>query len=173
MNRLFVIDKPKNISSNFYLKRIKWKYKVKKAGFSGTLDPFANGCLITAFGQYTKLFRFLKKTPKIYRATLWLGADSETLDIEKITTTYHNWRKSENYEDEKGFCKSATIEEIQKHSHVLTPGRYVGIPDEEDDGIPFEDKMAELTATLKQQMDKEADLNQEITTQLSKIGFGL
>ncbi len=86
MNRLFVIDKPKNISSNFYLKRIKWKYKVKKAGFSGTLDPFANGCLITAFGQYTKLFRFLKKTPKTYIATLWLGADSETLDIEKVTS---------------------------------------------------------------------------------------
>ena len=85
MNRLFVIDKPKNISSNFYLKKIKWKYRVKKAGFSGTLDPFANGCLITAFGQYTKLFRFLKKTPKTYIATLWLGASSDTLDIEKVT----------------------------------------------------------------------------------------
>ena len=49
----------------------------------------------------------------------------------------------------KGYCKSATIEEIQKHKHVLTPGRYVGIPDEEDDGIPFEDKMADLSATSK------------------------
>ena len=99
-------------------------------------------------------------------------------DIDKITNTYHNWRSSASsdtakYEDEKGFCKSATIEEIRKHSHVLTPGRYVGIPDEIDDGIPFEDKMAELTATLKQQMNKEAELNQEIETQLSKIGFSL
>jgi len=100
-------------------------------------------------------------------------------DIDKITTTYHNWRSeadsqaNEHYEDEKGFCKSATIEEIRKHSHVLTPGRYVGIPDEEDDGIPFEDKMAGLTATLKQQMAKEAELNQEIATQLSKIRFSL
>ena len=85
-NRLFVIKKPIFISSNFYLKRIKRKFKVKKAGFSGTLDPFAKGCLITAFGQYTKLFRFLKKTPKKYRATLWLGASSLSGDIENITS---------------------------------------------------------------------------------------
>jgi type I restriction enzyme M protein len=94
-------------------------------------------------------------------------------DIDKISSTYHNWRQEENYEDEKGFCKSAILEEIQKHNHVLTPGRYVGIPDEEDDGIPFEDKMVDLTTTLKQQMEKEAELNQEIETQLSKIGFKL
>jgi len=92
-------------------------------------------------------------------------------DINKVTETYHNWRKDENYKNIKGYCKSATLEEIQKHSHVLTPGRYVGIPDEEDDGIPFETKMEDLTATLKQQIKKEAELNQEIATQLSKIGF--
>ncbi len=92
-------------------------------------------------------------------------------DIQKITNTYHNWRKNENYKNIKGYCKSATLEEIQKHSHVLTPGRYVGIPDEEDDGIPFETKMTDLTATLKQQIDKEAELNKEIATQLAKIGF--
>ena len=83
-NRLFVVNKPINISSNGYLSRIKRKYKVKKAGFSGTLDPFACGVLIIAFGQYTKLFRFLKKSPKTYQATLWLGVSSPTLDIEKI-----------------------------------------------------------------------------------------
>ena len=94
-------------------------------------------------------------------------------DIDTITDTYHNWRKGEDYEDIKGYCKSATIEEIQKHKHVLTPGRYVGIPDEEDDGIPFEDKMADLSAKLKEQMDKEAQLNQEIKEQLSNIGVNL
>ena len=94
-------------------------------------------------------------------------------DIETITDTYHNWRKGNGYEDVKGYCKSATIEEIQKHKHVLTPGRYVGIPDEEDDGIPFEEKMADLSATLKEQMEKEADLNQEIKDQLSNIGVNL
>jgi tRNA pseudouridine55 synthase len=84
MNRLFVANKPTGVSSNYFLKGIKRKYKVKKAGYSGTLDPFANGCLIVAFGQYSKLFRFLQKTPKRYEATLFLGAFSETLDIEKI-----------------------------------------------------------------------------------------
>ena len=94
-------------------------------------------------------------------------------DIAKIRDTYHNWRKGEGYENEKGFCKSATIEKIRKHSHVLTPGRYVGIEDEEDDGIPFEEKMLALTTTLKEQMDKEEQLNQEIKEQLAKIGIEL
>ena len=94
-------------------------------------------------------------------------------DLVKIVTTYHNWRKSENYHNEKGFCKSATLVEIQKHNHVLTPGRYVGIEAVEDDGISFETKMAALTTTLKQQMDKEAELNNEIATQLAKIGLTL
>ena len=93
-----------------------------------------------------------------------------TEDIDTITNTYHNWRKGNGYEDLKGYCKSATIEEIQKHKHVLTPGRYVGIPDEEDDRIPFEEKMADLTASLKEQMEKEEKLNQEIKDQLSNIG---
>lgn len=77
------------------------------------------------------------------------------------------------YKDIKGFCKSATIEEIEKHNHVLTPGRYVGIEAVEDDGISFETKMEVLTTTLKQQMDKEAELNNEIATQLAKIGLSL
>jgi len=63
---------------------IKRKYNTKKVGFSGTLDPFATGCLIVATGQYTKLFQYLKKTPKSYLATLWLGANSKSLDIENI-----------------------------------------------------------------------------------------
>jgi len=84
LNRLFVVKKPVFISSNFYLNRVKRKYKNKKAGFSGTLDPFACGCLVVAFGQYSKLFRFLKKTPKSYRTTIWLGASSDSLDIENV-----------------------------------------------------------------------------------------
>jgi type I restriction enzyme M protein len=99
--------------------------------------------------------------------------DFEDKDLELISETYHNWRKGENYNNVKGFCKSATIEEIEKHSHVLTPGRYVGIEAVEDDGIPFSDKINALTATLKTQMDKEAELNYEIATQLAKIGFAL
>jgi tRNA pseudouridine55 synthase len=86
MNRLFVVNKPIGRSSNGYMGHIKRKYGTKKVGFSGTLDPFASGCLIVATGQYTRLFQYLAKTPKVYRATLWLGADSPTLDIEKVTS---------------------------------------------------------------------------------------
>ncbi len=84
MNALFVTYKPPFVSSNAHLSFLKRKYNNKKAGFSGTLDPFAKGVLVIAFGKYTRLFRFLKKTPKKYVATLWLGAKSESLDIEKI-----------------------------------------------------------------------------------------
>ena len=84
MNRLFVAYKPTGIGSNLFLSKLKRKYGCKKAGFSGTLDPFAKGCLIIGFGTHTKLFRFLNKTPKKYRATLWLGAKSESLDTEMV-----------------------------------------------------------------------------------------
>lgn len=99
-------------------------------------------------------------------------------DIERIEQTYQTWCASPDsatvkYEDVKGFCKSSKLEEIEKHSFVLTPGRYVGIPDEEDDGIPFKDKMNDLTATLAGQMQKEKALDDEIKKQLAKIGFEL
>ena len=84
MNRLFVSYKPSGIGSNLFLSKLKRKYNNKKAGFTGTLDPFAKGVLIVGFGSHTKLFRFLNKTPKTYRATLWLGAHSDSLDTEMI-----------------------------------------------------------------------------------------
>ena len=93
-------------------------------------------------------------------------------DMQKIAKTYQEWRsKDGKYEDIKGFCKSAPMAEVQKHNHVLTPGRYVGIPDGVDDGIPFAEKMGKLTVTLKEQMAKEAELNEEIKKQLHKVGF--
>jgi tRNA pseudouridine55 synthase len=85
MNALLVAYKPSGIGSNKYLYELKRKYGEKKAGFSGTLDPFAKGVLVVGFGTHTKLFRFLNKTPKRYRATLWLGAKSDSLDIERVT----------------------------------------------------------------------------------------
>ena len=84
MDRLFVAYKPSGIGSNQFLSKLKRKYNTKKAGFTGTLDPFAKGVLIIGMGSYTKLFRFLDKTPKTYRATLWLGAHSLSLDTEMI-----------------------------------------------------------------------------------------
>ena len=95
-------------------------------------------------------------------------------DITKVADTYHNWlNEQEQYKDTKGFCKSAILDEIKKHKYVLTPGRYVGIPDEEDDGIPFEEKMATFTSQLKEQMHHAQALDEEIKTQLSKIGVEL
>ena len=95
-------------------------------------------------------------------------------DVAKVSETYHEWRKQNGkYEDIKGFCKSANLEEIAKHNFVLTPGRYAGIKDEEDDGIPFEEKMAELTKALAQQMAREKVLDDEIKKQLKNIGYDL
>lgn len=92
-------------------------------------------------------------------------------DISKISETYHNWKKSENYEDIAWFCKSANKEEVEKNDFVLTPWRYVWIPEEEDDWIPFADKMKVLTEKLSEQMKKEEEMNNEIKIQLEKIGF--
>lgn len=76
--------KPPYISSNGYLTQLKKRYGVQKAGFSGTLDPFAQGVLVVAFGAFTRLFRYLKTAPKRYRGVVWLGVQSESLDIENI-----------------------------------------------------------------------------------------
>jgi len=93
-------------------------------------------------------------------------------DIKYIADTYHKWRnKGGKYKDIKGYCKSATLEDIQKHKYVLTPGRYVGIPDEEDDGVPFEEKMAGYTAELREQMEEGKRLDKDIKKSLESIGF--
>ena len=95
-------------------------------------------------------------------------------DIAEITRTYHAWRgesKDGNYEDVAGYCKSGTIEEIQKNDYVLTPGRYVGVEDEEDDGIPFEDKMTDLSKTLYKQMAEGKQLDKAIRENLKVLGY--
>ncbi|MFH2036445.1 MAG: class I SAM-dependent DNA methyltransferase [Candidatus Zixiibacteriota bacterium] len=95
-------------------------------------------------------------------------------DIARITNTYHEWRKEKSkYEDIKGFCKSVTLEDVEKNKFVLTPGRYVGIPDEEDDGVSFDNKMKSLTSELSKQIAEEKRLDDEIKRQLGKIGYSL
>lgn len=96
LNKLLVVNKPMFMSSNSYLNRIKRKYKNKKAGFSGTLDPFAKGCLIVAFGQYSKLFKYMSKTPKSYKAVIWLGALSDSLDTENMISIENEKRLNLN-----------------------------------------------------------------------------
>ncbi|MGL5622823.1 N-6 DNA methylase, partial [Cetobacterium sp.] len=94
-------------------------------------------------------------------------------DIQKIADTYHQWRGSKEgqYEDIQGFCKSATLEEVKGHEYILTPGRYVGIEEAEDDGIPYEEKMADLSAKLAEQFAKSRHLEDEIRANLAKLGF--
>jgi len=90
-------------------------------------------------------------------------------DIKKISGTYHNWENPKgNYEDIKGFCKSATIEEVRKLDYVLTPGRYVGLPDEEDD-FDFKERFTKLKAEFEKQLEEEADLNKKILEKLAKV----
>jgi type I restriction enzyme M protein len=96
-------------------------------------------------------------------------------DLEKIVSTYHRWRGEEGtgqYEDIPGFCKSATTAEIAAHGHVLTPGRYVGAEEVEDDGDPFEEKMPRLVAELRAQFEESAKLEQAITANLRGLGYG-
>ena len=113
-----------------------------------------------------------------------------TEDIATIAETYHNWRTN-NWNngddgqdspsvarghgarsDRAGFCKSATLEDIAKNDYVLTPGRYVGAAEVEDDGIPFEVKMKELSQTLYQQMKEAEELDKTIRKNLEELGYG-
>ena len=96
-------------------------------------------------------------------------------DVAKIAGTYHAWRGDKDagtYADIPGFCKAAALEDIRKHGHVLTPGRYVGAEAVEDDGEPFEEKMARLAATLRQQQGEAASLDAAITSNLRELGYG-
>ncbi len=95
-------------------------------------------------------------------------------EIERIARTYHAWRGERGagkYEDVAGFCKSATLEEIEAHGFVLTPGRFVGAPEIEDDGVPFEEKMAELSAELYEQMAEARELDNTIRRNLEALGY--
>ena len=96
-------------------------------------------------------------------------------DITRIADTYHAWRCEEGtagYADVPGFCKAATLEEVRKQDHVLTPGRYVGAEAQEDDGEPFEDKMKRLVAQLREQQAEGARLDAAIAKNLRYLGYG-
>lgn len=118
-------------------------------------------------------------------------------EIKLICDTYHSWRDSgtesavllvaeqvapyqidnhkkeeiKMYEDVQGFCKSASIEEVRSHEYILTPGRYVGIEEVEDDGEPFDEKMTRLTTELAEMFTKSHQLEEEIRKRLGAIGY--
>jgi type I restriction enzyme M protein len=97
-------------------------------------------------------------------------------DLKKITDTYHSWRGDKEcdaeYQDTKGFCRAVELAEIKEHGFVLTPGRYVGAEDIEDDGVDFDEKMKGLTAKLKEQVAKSDQLSKEIFKNLKVLGYG-
>ena len=106
-------------------------------------------------------------------------------DLAKITETYHVWRGEEldtantptettttEYQDIAGYCKSATLADMKANDYVLTPGRYVGAAEIEDDGIPFETKMSELSRTLYSQMNQAEELDKSIRKNLEALGYG-
>ena len=100
--------------------------------------------------------------------------DLSAEDIARVADTYHVWLGKEGldaYADLPGFCKSAGLEEIRTHGHVLTPGRYVGAPPQGGDGVPFAEKMAQLTAQWRAQQAKARRLDGAIADNLKSLGF--
>jgi type I restriction enzyme M protein len=99
----------------------------------------------------------------------------EDHDIARIADTYHAWRGDKDagkYEDVPGFCKAAMLDDIRKHGHVLTPGRYVGAAEAEDDGEPFDEKMKRLTTELARQFAESHELEETINKTLRGLGYG-
>ena len=100
-------------------------------------------------------------------------------DIKKIADTYHSWRDEPidgqkiEYQDIAGFCKAVKLAEIRKQGHILTPGRYVGNEEDEDDGDEFEERMRQLTHELAEQIAKERKLDEEIKQNLGDIGYNI
>jgi type I restriction enzyme M protein len=126
---------------------------------------------------------FLKKSKERKGSVLFIDArkmgtmtsrvhrELTTDDIDRIVSTYRAWEIGEGYEDVPGFCASATTADIAKHDYVLTPGRYVGAEEVEDDGEPFDDKMKRLSVQLAEQFAESSRLEHEIRNNLQGLGY--
>lgn len=111
---IFVGRKPLFVASNKYLNRMKRKFDTDTAGFSGTLDPFAVGVLVIGTHGYTKLFNYINLEPKVYRAVLWLGAKSDTLDIEGV----HEVAQTKPFDENE---VKRTVGELAKVTKIVPP----------------------------------------------------
>jgi type I restriction enzyme M protein len=145
---------------------------------SGNPEPFRDRRSETLFIDARKLGTMADRTHR----------ELTDEDIARIANTYHAWRSNSiaslshrergrgegvlPYTDIPGFCKSATLDDIRRHGHVLTPGRYVGAEAAEDDGEPFEDKMKRLTATLREEQKEGTKLDAAIAANLKELGYG-
>ena len=94
-------------------------------------------------------------------------------EILRIAETYHNYQNDTNYKDILGYCKKASLDEIKSNDYVLTPGRYVGVEEKENDNIPFEEKMIKLTQELSKQFEESHILEEEVKKVLGAIGYDM
>jgi type I restriction enzyme M protein len=92
-------------------------------------------------------------------------------EIKRIYDTYHKWRDEKEYEDVNAFCKSVLLDDIRNNEYVLTPGRFVGIEEIEDDGEPFEEKMIRLTNDLSDMFKRAHEIEEEIKRKLGDLGY--
>lgn len=128
----------------------------------------------TLFIDARQLGQMTTRTLRVLSGVNGFPAMPDT-DIGRIVGAYHAWRGEANageYKDVAGFCKSTTLDDITNHGHVLTPGRYVGAAEVEDDGEPFDAKMERLTAELRQEQAQAAKLNVVIAANLEGLGYG-
>jgi len=158
----------------WFLRRDKKRLPLPLAGEGGGEGTDRRGHIL--FIDARKLGRMADRTHK----------ELTDEDIARIADTYHAWRGTSSsplplgegkgeggdYADIPGFCKSAPLDEVRKHGHVLTPGRYVGAEAQEDDGEPFEEKMQRLTAALREQQAEAAKLDAAIAANLRELGYG-
>ncbi|OIO52139.1 DNA methyltransferase [Candidatus Uhrbacteria bacterium CG_4_10_14_0_8_um_filter_58_22] len=153
-----IVALPKQLFYNTGIPACLWFMSRKRSGGNGDRKRAGEVLFIDA----TSLGHLVDRTHREFTDEI----------VARIAGTYHAWRDRDGkYKDQAGFCRSVTLETIREQNHILTPGRYVGIAEQEDDGVPFEQKMAELTAKLAEQMGEEQRLNAEIRKQFKKIGW--
>lgn len=154
-----IISCPSKLFYNVSLPVSLWFLSKNKTG-----DRFRKRSGETLFIDARELFEQISRKQVVFN----------TEHIKKITDTVRAWRGESGapkYEYVSGYCKSATLEEIKKNGYVLTPGRYVGLADAEDDGVSFEEKMTKLSLDLKSAFTKGRELEKQIEVNLKELGF--
>lgn len=118
-----------------------------------------------------RTYRYYKFSEEVGTAISRKNIELSTDDIQQIAATYHNWKQDNGYEDILGFCKSTDVDDVAALGYVLTPGRYIGIPDDDDDDdeFDFDERVRTLTKELMEQMEESALLDEVIRSNLAKL----
>jgi type I restriction enzyme M protein len=153
-----IVALPPQLFSSVQIPACLWFLTRAKAGGPGRRDRRGELLFIDA-----------RKLGTMATRTLRVFSDD---DLQRVAGTYRTWKSGKGYEDVPGFCKVATLAEVAGHGHVLTPGRYVGAADLDEDDEPFEERMARLVATLSGQRAEAARLDAAIAQSLAELGYG-